>query len=127
MSVGVEVLDHDHMALVGMVNTLFDGIQSGQGKDALGKILDDLLEYTTGHFKREEDLFAQAGYPEAAEHTARHEALRAQVLEIRRVYLAGATPTLSLDVMNFLKRWLVDHIQGSDRKYGPFLNAKGIR
>ena len=33
---------------------------------------------------------------------------------------------LSLEVMNFLKDWLKNHIQDSDQKYGQFLNEKGI-
>jgi len=33
---------------------------------------------------------------------------------------------LSLEVMNFLKDWLMNHIQGSDKKYGPYLNSHGI-
>jgi hemerythrin len=28
--------------------------------------------------------------------------------------------------MDFLKNWLIKHIQGSDKQYGPFLNAKGM-
>lgn len=28
--------------------------------------------------------------------------------------------------MDFLSSWLVEHIQGSDKKYGPFLNQRGI-
>ena len=34
---------------------------------------------------------------------------------------------LSIDVIDFLKDWLINHIQGSDKKYGPFLNEKGLR
>ena len=33
---------------------------------------------------------------------------------------------LPMTVLNFLRDWLVEHIQGEDKKYGPFLNAKGI-
>jgi hemerythrin len=28
--------------------------------------------------------------------------------------------------MNFLKNWLVKHILGTDKAYGPFINGKGI-
>ncbi len=28
--------------------------------------------------------------------------------------------------MAFLKDWLQDHIMGSDKKYAPFLNGKGV-
>lgn len=127
MSVGVEVLDNDHKKLVDMVNRLFDGIQAGQGKEAVGQILDGLIAYTVEHFKREEDFFAQTGYPGSAEHKAIHADLCKQVVDIQQKYKSGATAALSLEVMNFLKNWLVNHIQGADRKYGPYLNGRGIR
>ena len=33
---------------------------------------------------------------------------------------------MTVEVMNFLKDWLSNHIQTSDKKYGPFLNSKGV-
>ena len=45
---------------------------------------------------------------------------------MQQKYASGATTTLSLDVLHFLKEWLIKHIQGSDQKYRPHLNAKGI-
>ena len=46
LSVGVAVIDDDHKKLVGMVNELYDAMQSGRGKDSLGRILDGLVQYT---------------------------------------------------------------------------------
>jgi len=34
---------------------------------------------------------------------------------------------LTIEVMDFLKGWLGKHILGSDKRYGPFLNAQGMR
>jgi len=126
LSVGVGVLDEDHKKLVGMLNELFDAMRAGQGRDSLGRILNGLVQYTKFHFAREEKFFAQTGYPAAVPHKQEHDALTRQVLDVQQKYTAGASATLSLDVMHFLKDWLVNHIQGSDQKYRPHLNAKGI-
>jgi len=127
MSVGVAVLDADHQKLVGMVNELYDGVQSGHGKESLGTILDRLIDYTKVHFAREEKFFAQTNYPDSVAHKKQHDDLCRQVLDVRQKYKTGATSTLSLEVMNFLKNWLINHIQGEDKKYGPHLNGKGIQ
>ena len=127
LSVGVAVIDDDHKKLVGMVNELYDAMQAGRGRDLLGHILDGLVQYTRFHFAREEKFFAQTGYPDAVAHKQEHDELTRQVLGVQQKYLSGTTTTLSLDVLHFLKDWLIKHIQGSDRKYRPHLNAKGIR
>ncbi len=126
MSVGVAVFDDDHKKLVAMVNELYDGIKAGQGKEALGRILDKLIEYTQVHFRREEQVFARTGYAAAVAHKKEHDDLTRQVVEVQQKYKAGPGSMLSLEVMNFLKNWLVTHIQGSDKQYGPHLNAKGV-
>lgn len=127
MSVGVTQFDNEHKKLVAMVNELFDAVQGGRGKDALGKILDGLIAYTKTHFANEERFMQQHGYPDMAAHRAEHEALARQVAEVQQKYHSGATATLSMEVMNFLKNWLVKHIQGTDRKYTTFFNAKGMK
>ena len=126
LSVGVKMLDDDHKKLVGMVNQMYDAIGAGHGKDSVGKILDGLVDYTKTHFDHEEQFFAQTGYGETAAHKKEHDDLTKQVLAVQEKYKAGVTSCLSLEVMNFLKNWLVNHIQGSDKKYGPYLNSKGI-
>ena len=127
LSVGVSVIDEEHKQLVNLLNELYDGMQAGQSKESLGKVLDGLIAYVAYHFKHEEDLFAQTGYPAAEEHKKEHDDLTNQVLEVQKKYKAGDTGTLSLEVMNFLRKWLIGHIQGTDKKYTPHLNAKGIK
>ena len=126
LSVGVKTIDEEHKKLVGMVNDLYDAVQGGQGKDALGKILDGLISYTANHFAHEEKFFAETGYPDSAAHKKQHDDLTRQVLDVQAKYRSGASATLSIEVLNFLKNWLIGHIQGSDKKYGPHLIAKGI-
>ena len=126
LAVGVTLLDADHQKLVQLINDLYDAMKQGHSKEVLGPILDRLVDYTKYHFAHEERFFEQTQYPGAAAHKREHDTLTKQVLDIQTKYKNGAYGTLSLDVMNFLKEWLVNHIQGSDQKYGPHLNGAGI-
>jgi hemerythrin len=126
-SVGVDSVDRQHQRLVTMVNELFDAMKAGHGKDVLEKTLDSLVQYTVYHFSYEEKLFADTGYPDAERHKHEHEDLTKQALAIQEKVRSGASFALSMEVMEFLKNWLVNHILGSDKKFGPHLLEKGIK
>jgi len=125
LSVKVKQFDDQHMKLVDMVNDLHDAMKEGKGNVVLGKILNGLISYTATHFAAEEKLMAQHVYPDAVAHKREHENLVKQVVELQNNFKAGKA-ILTLDVMMFLKGWLVKHIQGDDRKYGIYLNSKGV-
>jgi len=126
LSVGVPSVDDQHKKLVAMLNDLHDAMQLKQSHEALGKILDDLIDYTAYHFKHEEYLFEKTDYPAALEHKLEHDELTKQVLEVKQKYEDGAAPTLPIEVLNFLRKWLLTHIAGSDKAFGPHLSARGI-
>jgi len=127
LSVGVPSIDNQHKKLVAMLNELYDAVQANHGQDALSKILGGLVNYAVSHLKYEEELLGKAGYPSLAEHKKEHERLIKQVLKIKVKYREGGDEALSTEVLNFLRKWLLNHIQGSDREYSPYLQAKRIR
>ncbi len=124
-SVGVSQMDSEHQRLVDLINSLYAAMRAGRSKDAIGSILDELISYTATHFAHEEKLMREADYDGLDEQKQSHEALVAQALEIQKKFRNGTA--LGQEVMNFLKSWLVNHIQGSDKKYGPAMNKKGIK
>lgn len=126
MSVGVKVLDDDHKRLIELLNRLHEGIVSGQSRRVLEDVIEQMLDYTKYHFSREESLFNKAGFPGAAEHKHEHDLLIRRAINLQSRFENGQSTELSLEAMNFLKKWLTGHIQGSDRDYMPFLAAKGI-
>lgn len=127
MSVGLQMFDTEHHKLVGMLNELYDAIMIGKGKEVLKPILDGLIEYTSTHFAHEEEQMNKYGFPELTTHRKEHQDLTKQVLQVQAKFNGGATSALSMEVLAFLKNWLVNHIQGTDKKYGPFLKSKGIK
>jgi len=125
-SVHIGVVDMQHKNLVGMVNELHAAMTEGRGKDKLGQILSKLIEYTRTHFGTEERLMQTHGYPDYAAHKAEHDRLTRTVLDLEGRFQSNEV-ALTMDVMDFLKNWLSKHILGSDQRYAPFLNSKGVR
>jgi hemerythrin len=127
MSVKVKIFDDDHKALIEMLNELNDGIEANRTRQALEGVIEKLSTYTRMHFAREERLFAQTGYAAGAAHKAEHALLAKRVKNLQMRFESGQSRELGMETMAFLKRWLTDHIMGSDQEYGPHLNTKGIR
>ena len=124
-SVGIGSMDREHQRLIDIINSLYAAMRSGKGKEVIGDILNELIEYTKTHFADEERLMRDSGYPGYEDQKRAHEVLIAKVLEIQEKYRSGTA--LSQEIMSFLKNWLVNHIQGMDRKYGPHMKKKKIR
>ncbi|MSM40243.1 MAG: bacteriohemerythrin [Geobacter sp.] len=124
-SVKVKQLDDQHKKLIDMINQLYDAMKVGKGSEVIGPVLKSLMTYTQTHFSTEEQLMKLHGYPDYETHKNEHTQLVAQVGNIKKEMDAGKMP-LTQNVMNFLRDWLIKHIQGNDKKYGPFLNDKGV-
>lgn len=125
-STGVSKYDEQHKVLFNMINDLADAMQQKKSKETVGRVLNGLAEYTVNHFADEERSFAQTNYPEEAMHKQLHKKLVDQVVALIGKFNAGE-PLITQDVINFLQDWLINHIQGVDKKYGPHLNKGGIR
>lgn len=126
LSVGISKFDAEHQRLVELVNAVFDADQTGAGKDALGARLDALIAYTQTHFANEERALQKHAFPGHAAHKAEHEALTAQVVAFRDRFLAGDSASLNHELLSFLKHWIKNHIQGTDRRYTRFLTGKDL-
>lgn len=123
---GINQIDSQHQKLVGMVNDLYEAMSRGEGKDALGRVLAGLVDYTKSHFATEERLMTQHGYPGYPAHKAEHDKLTAQVLDLEAKLKAGKA-VMTVQVATFLKDWLANHILHTDKQYGPFLLGRGVR
>ena len=124
-SVHIREIDEQHKKLVALINELFEAMKTGQGQEILGKVIAGLITYTKSHFATEERLMRDHGYAEYLVHKQVHDSLTKKVLELNGQFQAGQT-ALTIQVSNFLKDWLTNHILGTDKKYSAFLNSKGV-
>lgn len=126
--VGIREVDTQHKHLVSLLNQLHEAMGGSEGKTQLGGILSELVNYTKAHFAGEERLMRQHGYAEYNAHKQEHDRLTEQILKFEQTFLSdGATVSSSVEVLHFLRNWLQHHICGTDKKYVPFLQSKGVK
>lgn len=122
-SVGEPLLDQDHQNLVELINTLHEAWEAGEDLTVLHGIFGELLMYTDYHFQREESLLAERGYDRLEDQRAAHAALRHRVTDFRARFLAEESPVLTLEIEDFLKTWMMEHILEEDLRYRPLFAA----
>lgn len=115
--IGIPPVDKDHKVLVNLINQVYQCVGDNEEKFVLSSVLQSLAEYTVYHFAREERLQEVAGYADLSAHRERHHQLVEQVQAIGRQYEADVSSVKAVEVLNFLKNWLVDHILKHDMGY----------
>jgi hemerythrin-like metal-binding protein len=125
-SVKVDSIDKQHKRLVDLINELHDAMMNKKAKDVLLKIIRGLVAYTSEHFGYEEKLFVENGYADSREHKKEHSEFIAKISDFQEKYEGGKL-TLSMEMLSFLKDWLLNHIAGTDQKYSAFLVEKGVK
>jgi hemerythrin-like metal-binding protein len=124
LSVGVLSIDDEHKQLIKVANDLHDAMKQGKAQSQLGAALKELVDYTGYHFEHEEGQMAKYSYPKLAEHQAEHHDLFKTVEDLQARQRAGES-CLTVQVFEFLKNWLMGHIQRSDKAFGTWLSDQG--
>ncbi|MCU4177608.1 bacteriohemerythrin [Carboxylicivirga sp. N1Y90] len=123
-SVNVKEIDDQHKHLVNLLNRLHDDLISNNNAD-VGEVVNELIDYTLIHFKTEEKYLKQHNYPNRRIHQEEHEAFAKKMLDFKKEFEAGKIG-LSVELLDYLRDWLTDHIMGSDQSYAAFLMENRI-
>lgn len=124
-SVGIDSMDEHHKELFEMANNLIDKVNANKEQALLEDALNFLIDYAKFHFKEEEELQQKYDYPQYEIHMKEHKTLLKDVLKFKS-QMNEDEIKISYKVIEFFKEWIINHILTKDRKYGHFLNGKGI-
>jgi len=124
-SVGIESIDNDHKKLLHLINNLQTAIDYKTDKLFERQTLDEVLDYTKYHFRREEGLMENNGYPDFVPHKKKHEEMIEKVNDYVQAYEKGESDAIE-SLLTYLKSWLINHINGTDQEYSEFLISKGV-
>jgi hemerythrin len=119
MSVGNTPLDKDHQKLIEMINDL------DQGAPDFMELFNAVLDYTSGHFEREETHLAAIGFPGLDTHRVQHDDFADQVAGMLKQYRDQPFDATDSRLKDFLWSWLKSHILIEDQRYAAWARAKG--
>lgn len=125
-SVGIDSIDQQHKKLVNLINHLQTAIDYSTGEEFERDALDELVDYTKTHFTYEEGLMRDNDYPGFEPHKVQHEKMIKKVEEVLSEYEQDHDTAMSNAAL-FLKDWLINHINGTDKEYSSYLIGKGVK
>jgi hemerythrin len=122
LSIGHELIDADHQHIFDTANRLQAEILEDPEHSIVGEVLVELIEHTGGHFIREEAFMQTIQFPGYEEHKLQHKMLMNKVNNLHRQFMDGRS-NLSVEVSEFLRKWLVHHILNSDMELARHMRA----
>ncbi|OCL28099.1 chemotaxis protein [Orenia metallireducens] len=121
-SVGIEAIDKQHKQLFNIVNDLISANKLNKGKKEIGKVLNFLADYTVKHFKDEEKLQQDSGYPDYESHKELHDKFLEDAVNFKERFDKGQIDTATMmDFNKTITRWLVQHVRGIDQEVGEHI------
>jgi hemerythrin-like metal-binding protein len=125
LTVGIDLVDEQHKALIERLNCVSSALQQVQGEREISRTLGFLIEYTEFHFGAEEKLMRESAYPALDSHHLLHEDFRATLARMEQEFEEdGATKILAESIHTLLGNWLINHIKTIDKEFGRFISGK---
>jgi len=121
--IGNDLIDTEHEELFRLVNDFHNRWLEAHNRQDIAKVFNQLVVYAETHFRHEETIMEDAGYPRLAEHQQIHEDMIDTIFQLQKSY-EEANLRLEMDAMKFVKSWLVGHILENDYLFRDFLARK---
>ena len=124
-SVGVKSIDDQHKELFNLLNNFYAGFEKQTPQNKLLSLIKPLADYASMHFAIEEGYMKRCEYPELKEHQLEHQRFIDKVRDYETRHLNGKL-IVTIEITNFIRDWLTNHIMVVDKKYSNFLIKKGV-
>ncbi len=112
----ISIADDENKRFFNIINKVIDAEMHVDDPKKINEVLNEMIDYAWDHFKVEEACMLEFEDPDYKQHKEDHLSF---VLKTISYYdqIAGGDYQILNEIREYLKRWLVDHIHGLDRKY----------
>ena len=123
-SVGIKLIDEQHMELIKLTNKLFNNCLAGRDRSRATFLstIHDSVDYVGYHFSTEEKVMESVNYPDYAAHKKEHLNFVREVFAKVEEFKSGKV-LAPLTFVYFLRDWVLHHIAVNDKKMGDYLIA----
>jgi hemerythrin len=124
MTIGIEPLDDHHKTILRLMLEVKAEIEGTNHSQDIHGILSALVSYSKYHFRAEESIMLEKGFPELEKQRADHRWYVDRIEEITNAYRPGNSEVFKHDLLEHLKSWFVNHILTKDMLLKEFVNPK---
>ncbi|MFC1693401.1 bacteriohemerythrin [Candidatus Latescibacterota bacterium] len=126
--IGITEVDEQHISLVKLINDLHAGL-SLNGKvnrtATFKSAAKEAVEYVKNHFNTEEKYMIQSKYPGLKEQQEMHKDFIIALISNVKSYEYN-NMRAPVELLIFLKNWLLEHIAVEDKKIGQFIQQNNF-
>jgi hemerythrin len=122
---GIKPIDEDHRNLVDSLNKLYIGIKNESEYDVIKEVLVDLINYSSYHFRREEELMFKFKCPNYIEHKRKHWEFTRTIIDLSFSFFNVGTG-IKENLVSELQKWLVEHTSTMDLEYVECFKENGV-
>ncbi|MCL1991584.1 MAG: bacteriohemerythrin [Spirochaetes bacterium] len=125
LSVSIPEFDAAHKKLISIINELHESMRQGKGKEKVAALTNELSGYAREHFSQEEDFMKKNGYAGLVSHAEAHKAF-AEKISVTGKELNAGRPGVAIELLDFLRSWVIEHIKEVDSKYSAAVADKTV-
>ena len=113
LTIGIDIIDEHHHYLVDLLNDLHDVVRGKRGAREVGRVLKAMEKYAYVHFRAEERMMDHYAFPGLDRQRHQHHRFEKKLCEFY-AELHDNPLTAPLDILTFLRDWLIQHIKHED-------------
>ncbi len=115
-SVSISLIDEQHKKLFTLLNKAIIAQKHSKCTNDVLMILDEMTEYALEHFVTEERYMKEFNFSEYQTHRNEHADFTKNTIDYKNRAVGGDSQVINV-ILEYLKQWLVNHIQSTDKRY----------
>ncbi|KAB2850925.1 MAG: bacteriohemerythrin [Hyphomicrobiaceae bacterium] len=120
---GIAEVDHEHMALVDLINSLHASLGANASKETIARFLGEVFARISAHFALEETVMRKHRYDEYLDHKGDHERLLDDLRDIMDAFEQNAYVDLDDALSSTVRDWFVNHFKSRDARLHRLLGV----